>query len=962
MLSKKSVRFSKRVAAVAATVALSFAGLVAGVASSASASDTDVNFNVRATRTLTSGVPATIRPGETISLSLSAYMDARSNSSTVVSDIAVGDVLSFEPNFSSSLTPSYTRFSWYVTGVSGGCYDIEWPTTQTITWTEAMKNCGGGSGAGYIAPYWNANLTNNTDSDVTFTVDPKFLTPNAPGGISSAEPGFRINNQATFEASNVSSYTASSSDTSIYFDFWNGKCVSRDLSAGSAFAPSATINADGTPVSTVDNSVATYADSNLSVSHLPSGSTSAEDLPGSAKLLGYAIESGRLVLTTDGEHNFGSIYADIEGTGVAELDAIDSAYSWDVSRDTLRVNASVALSDTSFVSLSSGTVTGERGGQFNAVPAGTQGIKVRASSYVYRPVTNSVYTMAVAIVDNSDGVTSVERACGLAAPSFTIDSATSTYNTIAVSVDQVPGATSYQCVAYNSANTVVYTGSLQETSRASGSKCYMYGLTASTAYVVKMKSYSSFEGEGQLSDGVNHTTIANSGGGGGGWVPPSMVTPTLLAPGGASAIAVSSPAEKSMNSAVTINDAARSAAGANGDMFYYSVAGGIATVVHNTASGADSRFAGTGSVSISNVTSISSVNWTGLKGAGFSILYRKSNGSMEAKWGSLTTASGMKTQEITQAKIASFCTTAAGAGYDMGMLSGTSTIMTTPFVRVSCANSTDPTKPEKVILANVAASSSAPLVKTSAQLTTYTSTANPCTTVSISSNKAATAATSAILVIATTHAKYSSGGGSWCMSGMGTVLKREIISISGAGKKLASTNPAATAIGADIGVFSAAPGKAANTWVVIASTNGSMMTMPASKYIVTVDAKAKAVKGKNITFASASSASNSMFSNYSMVSIATQLSTGTILGLRSGSATGSENLSWAAVTINVATGVVTTGKVVTVTASNYTGTQGFARNMNMTSFTSDSKKLNVYVLSNPEAKKYKVATWTMPTK
>ena len=125
---------------------------------------------------------------------------------------------------------------------------------------------------------------------------------------------------------------------------------------------------------------------------------------------------------------------------------------------------------------------------------------------------------------------------------------------------------------------------------------------------------------------------------------------------------------------------------------------------------------------------------------------------------------------------------------------------------------------------------------------------------------------------------------------------------------------------------------------------------------------AKVVKGKNITYSSASAASNLKFSNYSTLGAAAQLSTGTILAVRQGNVTGSNNQSWAAVSINLSTGVVTTGKVITVTAAEYTGTQQFARNMNLTSFTSDSKKLNIYVLSDPTAKKYKVATWTMPTR
>jgi hypothetical protein len=278
-------------------------------------------------------------------------------------------------------------------------------------------------------------------------------------------------------------------------------------------------------------------------------------------------------------------------------------------------------------------------------------------------------------------------------------------------------------------------------------------------------------------------------------------------------------------------------------------------------------------------------------------------------------------------------------------------------------NPIDMTKPNRTIFATVSTSSTSPLVKTSAQITNYTSSTYGCVAVSIGANKAATSSTSALLAVATTYAKTVVGSNSYCQFGSGAAIaKREIISISGSGKKLASSVPSATVIPADVTGFSAVPGKSSNSWVVLTSSFGSLQAMPGMKFIMTVDSKGKAVKGKNITYSSASAASNAKFANFSTISAVGQLSSGTITGVRSGSVIGSSNQSWAAVSISLSTGVVTTGQAITITASSYTGTQTSARNLNITSATSDSKKVNVFVLADAVTKQYKAATWTLPTK
>jgi hypothetical protein len=279
-------------------------------------------------------------------------------------------------------------------------------------------------------------------------------------------------------------------------------------------------------------------------------------------------------------------------------------------------------------------------------------------------------------------------------------------------------------------------------------------------------------------------------------------------------------------------------------------------------------------------------------------------------------------------------------------------------------NPMDMTKPNRTILATVAASSTSPLVKTSAQITNYTSSTYGCVAVSMGANKAATTKTAALLAVATTYAKTVVGSNSYCQFGSGAAIaKREVLSISGAGKKLASSLPSTSVIPADVTGFSAVPGKSANTWVVLTSSVGSMQSSAGMKFIMTVDAKGKAVKGKNITYSSASAASNAKFNGYSLISAVGQLSSGTITGVRNGSASGpNSNQSWAAVSISLSTGVVTTGQAITITASSYTGTQQAARNMNITAATSDSKKVSVYVLADAVTKQYKAATWTLPTK
>jgi hypothetical protein len=228
-------------------------------------------------------------------------------------------------------------------------------------------------------------------------------------------------------------------------------------------------------------------------------------------------------------------------------------------------------------------------------------VKVNAIAYVQRPLADAVYTPALTIVDNADGVTSVARSCGPVAPTFTIDAASSTYNSIAVAIDQTPSATSYSCRAYTTSGVLVYTGYLTEENRAAGQKCQVYSLTGSTSYDVKVSATSSFEGTGPESEPVSHTTIA---GGGGGYTPPTMVTPELAAPSGSTSIKVTTPSLKTMNSAITVTDTSRAYAGANGDVFYGSAVDGTITVVNNTAAGANTKFAGSGKLVITGASTL----------------------------------------------------------------------------------------------------------------------------------------------------------------------------------------------------------------------------------------------------------------------------------------------------------------------------------------------------------------------
>ncbi len=955
----KAFKFAtKRAAAILATLALTTAGVVAITAAPAQAAESALKYNIRVNRDVTAGQAAVIRPGESVSVYVAAYLDTRSNSSTLVTDLVAGDTISFLPNLTTTLTPSNTQFNWYITGNSW-CYDVTMPQTQEISWTEAMKNCGGGEGAKYINPYWNARLTNNTAENVTFTVDPTFVLPSAPDGIADGTSGYRVDTTVTYEASDVTSYTATASDTRIMFESVTGVCLARDLATGTAFKSSMQMSADGQVVTEVDDSVNSYVYSNVYSRHLPVGETYlSRDLPGVAKIIGYSVSSGRVTFTTDGPHNFNGVNVDIAGTGITDIDAIDSSYTWNPSDTTITVSQALTLPDSAYAELSGGTITGNDGGQYNLFPADTQGVKVTGNATVVRPVADSVYTANLAVVDYTDGVTSVARDCGPAAPTFTVDTATSTYSSIALVVDQTPGASSYSCRAYTTTGTLVYSGYLTEENRAAGQKCTVYALSGSTTYNIKMVANSSFEGSGPESEAVSHTTVA----GGGGYTPPAMVTPELAAPSGSTTIKVTAPALKSMHSAITVTDSSRAYAGANGDVFYGSAVAGTITVVNNTASGANTKFAGSGKLEITGASTLNSVGWLGTKGSGFTVLYRNTAFNTVAKWGSLKSAGGIKTQEITQAQISAFCAASAGAGYDAGNLILTSSAMAAPFVRVECSSISDNTKPLRVVLANIVVSASKPLVKTSAQVTNYTSSSYPCVALTMSSNKAATSATAALLAVATTYAKTTVGPNSYCQFGSGAVAKREIISISGSGKKLASSVPSAAVVPADITGFSAAPGKSANTWVVLTSSAGGMMASPAMKFIMTVDAKGKAVKGKNITYSAASATSNAKFANYSTIGAIGQLSSGTITGIRSGNMIGGSNQSWAAVSISLSTGVVTTGQAITITASSYTGTQTSARNMNITAATSDSKKVNVFVLADPTTKQYKAATWTLPTK
>jgi hypothetical protein len=142
-----------------------------------------------------------------------------------------------------------------------------------------------------------------------------------------------------------------------------------------------------------------------------------------------------------------------------------------------------------------------------ATPSNLASTRLYGPLTLTAPVAGVTYAASRDFVDPANGNASISRTCGPVAPAAPTQASAPTSNMVTVAVSAVAGATSYTCGAF--------VGSATESSRASGSNCTIYGLSASTTYTIKVRASDS-EGTGEWSSGLSQTTASNSSGGGGG--------------------------------------------------------------------------------------------------------------------------------------------------------------------------------------------------------------------------------------------------------------------------------------------------------------------------------------------------------------------------------------------------------------------------------------------------------------
>ena len=946
------MKISKVLTAALATASMMATGLVA-VAPAAAAPMGETIFDVNVARTFNATTPVTVRPGESITVSVGFTVDERNTSPATnsVTDIAVGDVITYAENIVTTLTLSYTpTYSWYAAG-NAGCYTEmnAQGSDAEITWSAELEACA----PGYLSVYRQLTYTNNTQTDATIAASPTLTTTGSAGEWLDADQGININMNASMNKSNVTSYTAIQGDTRFSIDP-DRMCVSRDLATGDRFRSVLNVSNGSANLGTVSGSGA-YISSLQGNGINGDWSTVLND---TVPIQSWSRSNNRVSLNTAEPHGMTQpSRVTIENTGVPELDAITSdtnTYMYVEDADSLFFYASGDV--VAETALTEGTVSFEGELSF-AVPAEPTSMIVYVGGSVWEPVAGETYEVETDLVSAADSSVSVQRPCGLAAPSFTVGSPS--YNSIPVTISGVADASSYQCRAQQNGVTVGSTGYLNEATPLSpaGGTCTITGLSQTTTYQISVSSYSSVEGAGAWSAATSATTTSGGGGGVPTQVLPVMSAITL----GTTPVALVN-ATRTMGSAAVVSSASRGYNGGNGDVFYANVTSGNLVITRNLTTGPDTRFAGTGSVQIAGVANVTTVTWMGTSASSWVANYRDSNMNTVFKWGKLT-SSTTKTQSVTSAQVAAFCRAQFGAAYTAGNASVLSSPIEAPVVVVSCFSMTDMTLSTESALASIKVSSTAPL-NAITKLSSSTDAQTLCTTTSIGRNPVAkTTTTAAMLIVATTYPKTNGS----CMLGSSNATKREVFAIgyttstTTAPKVLKKTTASSTQIVANGGQMYIAPGSAANTWVGLVNTGSMGPSVP--NHLFTIDAKGAVKKGKNVVFDSTNSG-NAAFSSYSFVIPTKGVTTSTLVGYRTGSAmqmVSGSNQSYAPVTISLVTGKVVTGKVQTITAENYTGTSS-GQNMNNMVSTVDHKKMNFFTLVDNVAKTYKTVTWTQATR
>lgn len=392
-----------------------------------------------------------------------------------------------------------------------------------------------------------------------------------------------------------------------------------------------------------------------------------------------------------------------------------------------------------------------------------------------------------------------------------------------------------------------------------------------------------------------------------------------------------------------------------------SVTPGTYLLANVTPAGAKANFGGSGKISIAPTdpqAMTGSVGWFGSAQSGWALDFYSMDGGNEVVWGAKANAV-IKRKVFTTQTLNSFCSTNASAGFTMGHFGA---IMSPqeflnaptadPMMFFACSN--EQTMDEEGFIVKVTTAGITKVVSTKSATVTQ---AKPCSGVDSFVNPAATGTGVAALLVVRNYAKTAMGNGpASCYGYGGASGNRRLTTITSAGvAKVYTANISTGVIPEASSGVSFGPGSVAGTWVGV--VHGG--TPAKATRTVKVSATGVVTLLKTMTLDAAS-----VFSQTGSFIPVKQLPNGSILALRRSYVPGmAPSYKWALAKID-ATGKVTTGKVLTITAA---GMMDSWSPKNLSSYSvSQAGVVNYYFVSKytetPSGNKIKVVTWVNPAK
>ena len=373
----------------------------------------------------------------------------------------------------------------------------------------------------------------------------------------------------------------------------------------------------------------------------------------------------------------------------------------------------------------------------------------------------------------------------------------------------------------------------------------------------------------------------------------------------------------------------------SGGKIYAAISAGAAKVTQITPSGVNTKFAKTGSATISGVTSIGSVGVYNAKKNWFVTSGNPMSG-YKIHTGSMTSSSSVTTKNISSTSLTTAC---GGTGYSSMGFMAVSAALASPVISVMCTKTSNMVS--FTVLAKVTPTSGA----VTKLLKVGDPTAVQCLNDSFGYNLGATGAVNAIVVYLASATSSDN-----CMTM--TYTKREIWTITAAGtvtNKAISGNPWGSSAADEPSYLFFAPGKSAGSWIGTGYI-AAPMSPPSGIRLFTVSS-AKALSAKGTVAYDQASLENYMYPSFYPVK---EISSSK-WSLRMTEQPTAGSMNTALTTVNPTSGAVTVGEVLSVEGY---ASYNYRQIINSTAWSSDGK-LYHYVLSDPTH--VVISKWTSPT-